>query len=559
MPQFSGSPTRRQFLGASAAALASGCMAARAETASLPSILWVGDEPQYFFDDWIVEEASGFNRTMHRPVKKGLIKEADGRDWERGGVYHGNAVCRDASGRFHMSYLYLWWDPSVKPLHPYIGEDKAHWFRNAIAYATSDDGIHWTKPVLNEIGGPTGFRQIPEFPFEEPTGISRANNLGCPFDFIYDLHARGNISDPDRHFIVRVARKDDTHPFANTVVSKLYFAREFPEFINDPNWRDKLLPFAEGSLSPRGFSGIAGYDTHADRWFAVSQDELGNWRKRGGRDIARYTSQDLLTWEGPELVLPIAEDESRDPKAFVEYMDLSASRMGGPKTGLWLGQLVIFHGDRTDPQFMMPDPGGSTEPTNIWRKGTTEVRLVTSRDAGKTWQRVGDREAWLPCSEEDNGYDRLAFATSSVTVGEEEWHYYSAWDGDHLTFFADGRPFYRDRMRMNRTALATIRKGGYVSLDAAGEARLLTKAFAFTGNELRINTSPGKDFRVELQNEHGEALPGFSLNDCTPLTGDGTDQLVRWGDKDRLTEVAGRRIRLHFAMTGGSLYSFRFA
>lgn len=559
MPQFSGSPTRRQFLGASAAALASGCMAARAETASLPSILWVGDEPQYFFDDWIVEESSGFKRTMHQPTKKGLIKEADGRDWERGGVYHGNAVCRDASGRFHMSYLYLWWDPSVKPLHPYIGEDKAHWFRNAIAYATSDDGIHWSKPVLNQIEGPTGFRKIPEFPFEEPTDISKANNLGCPFDFIYDLHACGNVSEPDRHFIVRVAKKDDTHPFANTVESKLYFAREFPDFTNDPAWRDKLLPFAEGSLSPRGFSGIAGYDTDAAIWFAVSQDELSNWKPRGGRDIARYTSQDLLAWEGPELVLPVAEDESKDPKAYLEYMDLSAARMGGPRTGLWLGQLVIFHGDRTDPQFMMPNPGGSTEPTNIWRKGTTEVRLVTSRDAGKTWQRVGDREAWLRCSDKENGYDRLTFATSSVTVGEEEWHYYSCWDGDHLTFFADGRPFYRDRMRMNRTAMATIRKGGYVSLDSAGEATLVTKTFAFTGHELRVNATPGEDFRVELQTESGEPLPGYAMTDCSKLTEDGTDRLIRWGDKDRLTELADRRIRLCFSMTGGSLYSFRFA
>jgi hypothetical protein len=207
---------------------------------------------------------------------------------------------------------------------------------------------------------------------------------------------------------------------------------------------------------------------------------------------------------------------------------------------------------------MMPDPGGSTEPTNIWRKGTTEVRLVTSRDAGKTWQRVGDREAWLPCSEEDNGYDRLAFATSSVTVGEEEWHYYSAWDGDHLTFFADGRPFYRDRMRMNRTALAKIRKGGYVSLDAAGEANLVTKAFVFTGNQLRVNATPGVDFRVELQTEAGEPLPGYAMADCSPLTEDGTNQLIRWGDKDRLAEFADRRVRLCLAMTGGSLYSFRF-
>lgn len=559
MPLFSRNLNRRQFLGATATAIAASGLSARAETPAPSGALEIGSETQYFFDDWIVENAQGLQRTFHKPEKKGLIREADGRDWERGGVYHGNAVCRDGAGRFHMSYLYLWWDPSVKPLHPYIGEDKAHWFRNAIAYATSDDGIHWTKPVLNQIDGPTGFRKISEFPFEEPTGISKANNLGCPFDFIYDLHARGNVSDPDRHFIVRVAKKDDTHPFANTVESKLYFAREFPDFINDSGWRDKLQPFADGSLSPRGFSGIAGYDTNAATWFAVSQDELGNWRKRGGRDIARYTSPDLLTWDGPELVLPIAEDESKDPKAYVEYMDLAASRVGGPKTGIWLGQLVIFHGDRTDPQFMMPNPGGSTEQTNIWRKGTTEVRLVSSRDAGKTWQRVGGQEAWLPCSTAEDGYDRLTFATSSVTVGEEEWHYYSCWDGDHLTFYADGRPYYSNRMRMNRTGLATIRSGGYVSLYARGSAELLTRPFAFSGSELRVNAAPGQEFRVELQDDSGTPLPGFSIGECSPLTSNGTDQIIRWGAKDRVDEVAGKSIRLRIAMTGGSLYGFRFA
>ena len=208
---------------------------------------------------------------------------------------------------------------------------------------------------------------------------------------------------------------------------------------------------------------------------------------------------------------------------------------------------------------MMPDPGGSTELTNIWRKGTTEVRLVTSRDAGKTWRRVGDREAWLACSSEEDGYDRLAFATSSVTVGEEEWHYYSAWDGDHLTFYADGRPYYHDRMRMNRTGLATIRKGGYVSLDASGAAELFTKALAFSGDELRVNATPGEDFRVELQDESGAPLPGFAMNDCRLLARDGTDQVIRWGEKDRVSALAGKPVRLRIAMTGGSLYGFCFA
>src|SRR6185503_8733609 len=132
-----------------------------------------------------------------------------------------------------------------------------------------------------------------------------------------------------------------------------------------------------------------GYDHKAGEWFSVSQDSLGNWLKRNGRDIARYSTKDLVKWEGPQLVLPILDDESRDPKDYIEYMDLAAYRLGGTQSGAWLGQLVIFHGDRSDPQFMMP------RLKNVWRKGTTELRLVVSRDAGRSWQRVGEKQTWL--------------------------------------------------------------------------------------------------------------------------------------------------------------------
>ena len=38
-----------------------------------------------------------------------------------------------------MTYLYLWWDASVRNLSESIGVDRAHWFRQSVAYATSED------------------------------------------------------------------------------------------------------------------------------------------------------------------------------------------------------------------------------------------------------------------------------------------------------------------------------------------------------------------------------------------------------------------------------------
>jgi hypothetical protein len=132
------------------------------------------------------------------------------------------------------------------------------------------------------------------------------------------------------------------------------------------------------------------------------------------------------------LVLPVSADESKTSTDTVEYMNLDPYRVGGAKTGVWLGQLLVFHSDRSDPQYMMPTA------RNVWRKGTTELRLVLSRDAGKTWQRVCDKAVWLPCSPEPHGYDRLVFAQYPIRMGNEMRLYHSVYDGDHLIFKRDG-------------------------------------------------------------------------------------------------------------------------
>jgi hypothetical protein len=108
----------------------------------------IGREPQLFLDDFTVDRLTGVKRVLHPPDRKGLVQDEAGREFGTGGVYLGNIVYRDGRGVFHMLYRYPWDDPSVAPLHPSIGVDKAHWFRELTGYATSIDGIRWKKPRL---------------------------------------------------------------------------------------------------------------------------------------------------------------------------------------------------------------------------------------------------------------------------------------------------------------------------------------------------------------------------------------------------------------------------
>ena len=506
----------------------------------------IGDEPQLLLDDWIIERQAGLHKTLHQPKKQGLIKEADGTDWQRGDV---RSVVRDRKGRLHMVYRYTWWDPTVRDLHPNIGEDRAHWFHQSTGYATSDDGHRWHKPNLGLIDAPTGFRKINEFPFEVPLGFSKNNNLACPIESAREV---GVGDSAQKRLMVRYAFRDGTHPFAGVTEEGQCYADDWPDVVHDQHWKEKLTPIPGFNGWPRG--SLVGYDPRAAVWMTLGQDQIPRWISRGGRDIIRCTSSDMKRWSQPELVLPVADDEPRQSRDWVEYMEMAASWLGGPKTGVWLGQLVVFHSDRSNPEFEMPTI------RNVWRKGFTELRLMTSRDAGATWQRVGGNQVWLPHHGEENGFDRMLYVGCFVPIKDTLHFYYPAWDGEHLTFKRNGEPYYSNRMRIGRTALATLRRDGFVSLDAGAETgSCTTRILRFDGKELTVNATARRGkLRAELQTASGRPLEGFSIADCEPVRGDGVSLPVRWRGAEAIAAHAGKPIRVRFDLQEASLFAFQF-
>jgi hypothetical protein len=197
----------------------------------------------------------------------------------------------------------------------------------------------------------------------------------------------------------------------------------------------------------------------------------------------------------------------------------------------------------------------------VWRKGLTEYRLVVSRDAGKTWRRVAGKEPWLSPSPQEDGYDRLiGMGDGVVRAGDQLWLYYGCWDGDHLAWKKDGTTYYKDRQRIWRTALATLRWDGYVSFDAGERAgRLTTKPLKFTGKTLVVNLhAPRGNLKAELLDASGKPIPGYTADHCDPTRGDGIEIPVAWRGNRDVGALADRTIQMRFDLSGGSLYSFRF-
>ena len=413
---------RRTFLKVSAAAVGGSFARVGGIRAVEPESVTVDAAPQLFLDKRIIEQTADLKRTLHRPEKKGLIQEADGRPWERGGV---RSVVRDAQHRFHMCYRMYWYDEELMKARK---DSPIEGIRTLYGYAISNDGIRWQKPVLGLADAPTGFRRTPESKwkkgvFEEPSGWSKENNFGCPIRSVLDLGQYGGINDPSHRYLISA--------------DGFYFASEVPDISGDRQWRDRLSR-VPGGTSPRG--DIVGWDQNAGLWLAVAQS--GGWQgSKIGRAIARWTSKDLKAWSDQEIVLPVAKDESRLPNNWIEYYHMGGYRVGDA----WFGLLCIFNGDRSNPRYQHPTMN------NVWMKGTTDVRLMMSRDAGQTWQRVADKQVWLPHNPKENGYDRGAYLFAPpVRVGDQLWFYYWGHDGDHACIFRDKTPFYKDRMPIER-------------------------------------------------------------------------------------------------------------
>ncbi len=99
------------------------------------------------------------------------------------------------------------------------------------------------------------------------------------------------------------------------------------------------------------------------------------------------------------------------------------------------------------------------------------------------------------------------------------------------------------------------------SLTKDGEQRVTGPGSSRPGEvELRINfsTSAAGSIRCEIQDEAGNPIPGYTLDDCDELFGDSLDHPVRWNGMSELKPLVGKPIHLHFELRDADLFALRF-
>jgi hypothetical protein len=386
-----------------------------------------------------------------------------------------------------------------------------------LCYATSRDGIAWEKPNLGLV---------------EFKG-SKANNIFLKWSnwthsVIKDLHD----SDASRRYKIAYWQTEDRGRCGIWVAFS-------PDGIR---WTD----YPSNPVVPCAATG----DT-----FSVMQDpetrQFLLYHKsiiRPIRKVARLVSDDFVHWRDSRLVLEPDEYDNPD----TEFYGMSVFPYGGQQLGL----VWVFH---TYTQFM-------------------DIQLASSRD-GLTWERSMDRRLFLPLGFMINGYSGASFDSGMVWPVNEP----AIKDNDMWIFYSGFANVHNElsEKHTGQIGASKMRLDGFVSLEATSEGSVVTPPVRFKGSSLTLNVATRsfvrqgvepnpvwKDLftgapdgvgsvRVEIQDERGNPIAGYSAADCELIQGDDVSRKVAWKEGKDLKALAGRAVRLKFILANASLYSFR--
>ena len=110
--------------------------------------------------------------------------------------------------------------------------------------------------------------------------------------------------------------------------------------------------------------------------------------------------------------------------------------------------------------------------------------------------------------------------------------------------------------------LAIQRMDGFVSADAEYTGgSLRTPPMVLEGDhlELNIDVAAMGGAMVEVQDERGQPLRGFTLDECDRVLVNDVAHTVTWRRNADLSSLVGTRVRLRFAMRSAKLYAFQLA
>ncbi len=373
------------------------------------------------------------------------------------------------------------------------------------AYAESPDGIQWHRPELGIVSfdGSTDNNICIDNPDVKNAAVFKDERPGLPDHERYKAVGRWTRGKPSR--IYGLVSADGIH-WAPAQDGPLVVATD-----DDPQFDSPLSAF---------------WDGRHDRYVIYVRGWFPDGPERRIRAIRRTTSEDFVCWSPWQY----AEIAGEKPWPHHLYTNSGHPYYRAPYYLMFPKRFLPER--RFDPAW----------PHN----GLSDVILLAGRD-GLRFHRPCPEPLLRPGLDPANWHERSIFiAPHAVKTAEGEMSLYSV------------QNYRTDGVHIRRL---TLREDGFVSVHASSDGGiLLTRPFVFAGDALEINyaTSAAGDIRVGLMDDSGQAVPGFSADDCHVIYGDEISRTVTWSTGQDVSAMAGRSVHLLFHMHEADLFSFRF-
>jgi hypothetical protein len=289
---------------------------------------------------------------------------------------------------------------------------------------------------------------------------------------------------------------------------------------NGTDWNDKVASDTDTGDASKSY-----FNPFRRVWVMTGRH---GWGKPRARRYWEFRDLEKGPYGGPtkegRFPLWFCTDTLDPPREDMQIPAQVYDHDAGPYESLMVGCFAIWRGD---------PPG---------RSKFKDVCVGFSRD-GWSWSRP-DRVPHVPISERFGQWNYVNI--DSMTSGGY------AVMGDKLYFYVTGRG---QRFHM---ALATMRRDGWISMDAGEQGgALTTRPVRFSGKYFFVNVdAPEGELRVEALDEKGGVIAPFTAENCEPVRANKTLQQVTWKGAEDLSALAGKNVRFRFNLKNGKLYSF---
>ena len=466
----------------------------------------IGNRRELFVDHFLIDKLSGTELRLQTPRDEGIAFKFDA-PWEGG--FSGYVSIVRIGDKLRAYYR-------GKPVANKDGSDD-----EVTCCADSDDGIHWTRPDVGayEVQGTRKNNVV----------LMKANSVTHNFSPFLD--GRPGVVAEERF-----------KAFGGTMQGGGLMAYKSADGLH---WEKMAeAPVITKAMVPYKYM----FDSqNVPFWSAAEQKYLCYYRvfEDGIRRIVRSESDDFLKWSPPVLL----EYRNPDMEAPIEHLYTNQTSPYFRAPHLYVSIAARFMPGR---RVLTDEQAAAIKVNPGYFKDTSDAIFMTTRPVeGKAHVGFYDRtflEGFIRGGiGAQNWVSRTNYpALNVVQTGAAEMSVYVNQD------------YAQPTAHLRRYSM---RLDGFASLHCGyAGGHMITKPVVFEGRELSLNfsTSAVGGVKVGLEDMEGNAIPGFSVEDCQMQIGNEIDRKVTWKSGTDVGALSGKPVRLRFSMKDADVFSFQF-